>query len=160
MTPFIIYIKWFGKIVDFGWMTVKGLKKFPKNYLEMISFWGQYKVWSRSWSLVNWSWTNKMLSTMNVGKTINLRSWWNYWTIHKVIKWLPDSVPDYYVIFNTYLGDFGNVRERYFWTKNPTQISESRFADFLKNLILGTEPALFSDEKINPHYENGLDFCP
>ena len=41
---------------------------------------------------------------------------------------------------------FGNVRERHFWTKNPTRIIVSRFGDFSRNLILGTEQASFSDK--------------
>ena len=36
-----------------------------------------------------------------------------------------------------------------FWTKNPTRIILSRFGDFIKNLILGTELASFSDKKLD-----------
>ena len=43
------------------------------------------------------------------------------------------------------------VRERHFWTKNPTRFIVYRFGDFLKNLILGTELASFSDKKTRTH---------
>ena len=56
-------------------------------------------------------------------------------------------------MLNPYLGDFGNVRERHFWTKNPTRIIVSRFGDFLKNLILGTELASFLDKKSNENFK-------
>ena len=40
---------------------------------------------------------------------------------------------------------WGILGKLHFWTKNPTRIIESRFADFLKNLILGTELAQFPE---------------
>ena len=57
---------------------------------------------------------------------------------------------------NPYMGHFGNVMERHFWTKNPRWIIVSSLADFFETTNLGNKLASFMDKKP----EHILVLCP
>ena len=89
---------------------------------------------------------------------VKILEWISFWISSFLLK------IDILFIFdplNPYLGDFGNVRERHFWTKNPTRIIVSRFGDFVqKSYFRNWASVIFGQNNQNTIRKLVWIFCP